>query len=101
MLNYCIDKADILNLFNSFPVIEIINLLLRRITQEDKHDIYKMRKDTKMHKYTDSKPDENLEATEVYIDKMANGVAENKWIIWAIETQSVQEGYRHNQYLEY
>lgn len=72
-------------IFNPFPVIETTNLLLRRMTQEDKYDIFQMRKDEKMHKYTDSKPDDSLEETERYIEKMINGVDENKWIIWAIE----------------
>lgn len=71
--------------FNPFPVIETRNLLLRRMMQEDKYDLFQMRKDSKMHTYTDSKPDENLEETEVYLDKMVKGVAESKWIIWAIE----------------
>lgn len=72
-------------IFDPFPVIETRNILLRGMTQEDKYDLFQMRKDTKMHMYTDSKPDENLEETEEYIDKMVKGVAENKWIIWAIE----------------
>ncbi len=72
-------------IFNPFPTIETKNLLLRRMTHEDKHGIFQMRKDPRMHEYTDSKPDENIDETKVYIDKMVNGVAENKWIIWAIE----------------
>ncbi|KAB3529390.1 GNAT family N-acetyltransferase [Alkaliphilus serpentinus] len=70
---------------NVFPVIETKNLILRKMTIEDKHDIFQMRKDSIMHEYTDSKPDESIEETETYIDKMLNGIAENKWIIWAIE----------------
>ena len=71
--------------FNLFPVIETKNLLLRRMTHEDKNDIFQMRKDPRMHEYMDSKPDESVEETEVYIDRMVNGIAANKWIIWAIE----------------
>lgn len=44
-----------------------------------------MRKDPRMHQYTDTKPDESIEDTELYIDKMLKGVDENNWIIWAIE----------------
>ena len=72
-------------IFDPFPVIETKNLLLRRMTHEDKHDIFQMRKDPRIHEYTDSKPDENIEETKLYIDKMINGITENKWIIWAIE----------------
>ncbi len=68
-----------------FPVMKTNNLLLRKMALEDKHDIFLMRKDPVIHEYTDSKPDESIEETEAYIDKMLNGIAENKWIIWAIE----------------
>lgn len=70
---------------NPFPVIETKNLLLRKLAPEDKHDIFQMRKNPKMHEYTDTKPDANIEETEAYIEKMLKGIAENKWIIWAIE----------------
>lgn len=71
--------------FNPFPTITTKNLLLRRMTQDDKHDIFEMRKDPRMHEYTDTKRDENIDDTTAYIDKMLRGVDENKWIIWAIE----------------
>lgn len=74
-----------MNIANPFPVIETANLLLRKLAPEDKHDIFRMRKDPIMHEYTDSKPDANIEETEAYIDRMLKGIAENKWIIWAIE----------------
>lgn len=68
-----------------FPVIETKNLLLRSMTHNDKNDIFQMRKDPRMHDYTDTRPDGNIGETEVYIDKMINGVAEDRWVIWAIE----------------
>lgn len=72
-------------IFSPFPIVETNNLLLRKMTYEDKHDIFLMRKDPRMHEYTDTKPDENIGETEAYIDKMLKGISENKWIIWAIE----------------
>ncbi len=38
-----------------------------------------------MNEYTDTKLDESLEETKLYINKMNNGIDEDKWIIWAIE----------------
>ncbi len=72
-------------IFHPFPVIETKNLLLRKMTYEDTHDIFQMRKDPRMIEFTDSKLDESPEETKSYIEKMNKGVDEGKWIIWAIE----------------
>lgn len=71
--------------FHPFPVIESKNLILRRMEHRDLSDVFEMRNDSRMHEYTDSKPDEFPEETEAYIEKMNKGIDENKWIIWAIE----------------
>ncbi|MFT9495474.1 GNAT family N-acetyltransferase [Anaerosolibacter sp.] len=71
--------------FNPFPVLETKNLILRRMEHRDVHDVLEMRKDPRMHEYTDTKPDETPEETQVYIEKMNKGIDENKSIIWAIE----------------
>lgn len=77
--------------FTPFPVIATEKLILRRISSEDQHDLFQMRKDPRMHEHTDTKPDEKLTDTLLYIEKMKQGVAENKWIIWAIEHRSSQK----------
>lgn len=46
-------------IFNPFPDIEMKNLLLRRMTHYDTHDIFQMKKDPRMNEYTDTKVDEN------------------------------------------
>lgn len=71
--------------FNPFPIIETKNLLLRRITDDDTYDIFELRKDPRMNKYTDTRLDESQEETKLYIDKMNKGIDEGKWIVWAIE----------------
>lgn len=65
--------------------METMNLILRRMNHNDINDLYEMRKDPRMHEYTDTKPDENTGETKIYIDKMNYGIDENRWIIWAIE----------------
>lgn len=65
--------------------METKNLILRRMNHNDINDLYEMRKDPRMHEYTDTKPDENTGETKIYIDKMNYGIDENRWIIWAIE----------------
>ncbi|WP_391119448.1 GNAT family N-acetyltransferase [Psychrobacillus sp. L3] len=71
--------------YTSFPNIDTKNLLLRRIVQNDVHDLYAMRKDPSMHIFTDTKADESIEETSVYMDQMNKGVDHKKWLIWAIE----------------
>lgn len=71
--------------FTPFPILETENLLLRRIEQRDANDLFEMRKDPRMHEYTDTKADEIIDDTKSYIDKMNKGVDDDKWIIWAIE----------------
>lgn len=51
---------------------------------KDTSDVYEMRKDPSMHGYTDTKPDKTPQETMDYIEKMNDGVDENKWIIWAM-----------------
>ncbi|MDV3425982.1 MAG: GNAT family N-acetyltransferase [Bacillota bacterium] len=71
--------------FKPFPDIETKNLTLRRMNYDDISDLFEMRKDPRMNEYTDTKPEENINETMAYIDKMNKGIDENKWIIWVIE----------------
>lgn len=71
--------------FTPFPNIETGNLILRKMNYNDINDLFQMRKDPRMNEYTDTKLDENIDETRIYIDKMNKGVDEDKWIIWAIE----------------
>jgi len=71
--------------FNPFPVLETEHLILRKMTASDRDDLFAMRSDERMHAYTDTKPDSDLAQTEAYLEKMIQGVNEDRWIIWAIE----------------
>lgn len=44
--------------FTPFPIIETRNLILRRMDHDDLDDLFQMRRDPRMHEYTDTKPDE-------------------------------------------
>lgn len=55
------------------------------MNHDDISDLFEMRKDSRMNKYIDTKPDKNTSETMAYIDKMNKGIDDNKWIIWAIE----------------
>lgn len=74
--------------FTPFPNIKTKNTILRRMNFNDIHDLFEMRKDLRMVEYTHTKPDEEMDETKSYIDKMNKGIDDNKWIIWAIEHKS-------------
>lgn len=71
--------------FTPFPVLETDRLILRQMSNSDADDIFAMRQDPSMHEHTDTKPDTALGESRAYIEKMNQGVADNKWIIWAME----------------
>ena len=71
--------------FSPFPTLDTDNLILREMTTSDQDDLFTMRSNPLMHAYTDSSPDEFIEQTNDYIEKMREGIATNRWIVWAIE----------------
>ncbi|WP_075618764.1 GNAT family N-acetyltransferase [Paenisporosarcina indica] len=71
--------------FSIFPIIETTNLMLRKMHQNDAHDLFEMRSNPQMNEYTDTQVDATIEETKAYIEKMNAGVDVKKWIIWAIE----------------
>lgn len=77
--------------FMPFPVLETERLILRKINHNDVDDLFDMRNDPRMVEHTDSKPDQNINETRAYIDKMNTGVDDNKWIIWAIEHKQISK----------
>lgn len=71
--------------FSPFPTLETERLILREMTAQDADDLFLLRADPLLHLYTDTKPDASNAETHAYIEKMRLGIAENRWIIWAME----------------
>ena len=71
-------------LFDPFPTLETERLTLRKMALTDRNDFFAMRSDPRLHVYTDTVPDETMEQTSGYLEKMLQGIAENRWIVWAI-----------------
>jgi [ribosomal protein S5]-alanine N-acetyltransferase len=71
--------------------IDTKNLMLRRMEHKDIKDLFEMRRDPRMHEFTDTKPEETPMETEKYVDRMNKGIDDNKWIIWAIEHKRAQK----------
>lgn len=76
--------------FTPFPALETERLVLRKLTLADSLDAFAMRADPRMHRYTDTMPDQTVSETEAYIQKMAQGVDEGKWILWAMERKDTR-----------
>lgn len=77
--------------FTPFPKIETRNLFLRKMEHGDAEDLYEMRRDPLMNEHTDTKPDETINETRNYIDKMLKGVDNNEWILWSIEYKQTKK----------
>ena len=77
--------------FEPFPLIETERLIMKKMSHSDAEKIYEMRSNPKMHEHTDSKPDESIDDTIAYINKMNKGIEEGKWLIWAIEDKGTQK----------
>lgn len=70
------------------PIIETNRLVLRNIYDLDVFDLYEMRSNPEMWKYTDNAIDKNIDETKNYIKKMNQGVLDNKWFIWVLEEKN-------------
>lgn len=95
----CEDKADVDNIialyidnpieelqliFKPFPIISTKRLILRKLRNEDKNEIFFLKSNEVVLKYLDNKRHETIDETEKYIDKINNGIGENEWIQWGI-----------------
>jgi ribosomal-protein-alanine N-acetyltransferase len=71
--------------FTPFPILLTPRLLLRPLMEKDAPDLFALRKDPEHHAFTDTRPDGALRETLAYIRSMNQGVADNRWLIWAME----------------
>ncbi len=76
--------------FSPFPKLETERLSLREMTARDADDLFMLRANPLSHLYTDTTPDITIAQTHAYIEKMRLGIAENRWIIWAMEHKADQ-----------
>lgn len=70
---------------NPFPTIQTQRMTLRRPRPEDAKELFLMRSHPEMHTYTDTLPDGSIADTQLYIEKMLRGMAEDKWVLWVME----------------
>ncbi len=67
-----------------FPVLTTERLVLRQLEAGDANDIFFLRSDTNVNRYIDRPKAKSAgEATE-FINKINNGIKDNKWFYWAV-----------------
>ncbi len=77
-----------INMPKDLPTLETERLRLVSLNMNHTQALFEMRQNPEHHKYTDTLPDQTLEETQRYIDKMTKGVMEGKWLIWGIEAKA-------------
>lgn len=70
--------------FTPFPTLNTDRLVLRQLEWNDAEIIYNYQSNKENFKYVDMPIYTSIEEAENYINRMITGVANNKWIIWAI-----------------
>lgn len=70
--------------FVPFPSLLTERLLLRSLTIDDKNEIFAIRSDENMIKYLDRPSQKCIDEASQFIEKITHGVAQNRWIYWAV-----------------
>ena len=70
--------------FLPFPVFVTEHLNLRRIKPEDEKDIFALRNNESVYAFLDRPMAKTVAEARQFIHKMNDGIADKKWITWAI-----------------
>lgn len=70
--------------FKSFTELATDRLMLRQLKSTDENEIFKLRSSDIINKYIDRPKETNIDETRQFIDKINNGIKENKSFYWAI-----------------
>ena len=72
----------------SFPTLTTERLELRKLTEEDKYDIYDLRNDERVNLYLDREKPKNIQDATDFIRNINQGIEEKNWKYWAICSRS-------------
>lgn len=70
--------------FNPFPKLQTNRLLLRRMTMEDKEEVFFLRSDKSVLQFIRKEPEATLREAEEFIERIDNILAANDGVYWAI-----------------
>lgn len=77
--------------FTPFPALRTQRLMLRALTLVDSEIIFSFHSDMENRQYIDKAPPDSLEETQGFIRKIQTGIADDKWIMWAICSTTDQQ----------
>jgi len=70
--------------FSPFPTLMTARLVLRQLKYEDEKEIYELRTNEEVNRFLDREKAQSIEDARKFINKILQGVFENKAILWAI-----------------
>ncbi len=70
--------------FVPFPTLTTERLTLRQLEIEDEKEIFEIRSDERISEYLDRPLYKTIDETREFIKKINDGIAENKWLYWAL-----------------
>ena len=74
--------------FTPFPVLETERLTLRELNLNDAKAIFGLRTNKEVNEFVDRKVPRNLSEARAFIDLISNLTANNKGVLWVIESKS-------------
>lgn len=72
------------NIFKSFPILETERLVLRQLSDDDRHEIFKLRSDELIHKYLARPLAETIMDAQTFIKRVNDGFADKNIFYWGI-----------------
>ncbi len=70
--------------FTPFPNLDTGRLHLRQLEMSDDHEIFLLRSDEKHNEFVDRPRAASIEDAQAFIQKISQGILENKWVFWVI-----------------
>ena len=74
--------------FNPFPLLETERLLLRKITVDDKHEMFALRSDKQIMQYIARPLMKTIEETVEFIKSINENIEKQEYINWGIALKS-------------
>lgn len=70
--------------FSPFPQLETKRLILRRMTLDDRNEVFAIRSNEGVAKYLDRPVYKSMEEAEEFMHKIETGINKNSWVYWAV-----------------
>ena len=72
--------------FTPFPELTTKHFILRRLSNSDENEIYKLRSDEQVLEYLDRPKAQSIDDAKEFIEKIKSGIANKEMIFWVIRT---------------